>query len=94
MFNRVSPYFHHPFWGTPIFGNIHVKKHQTKLINISNLNLQGVVKLVFVFCGGSNFDAANVWGNFEGISASPPKKCMKFGLVDEKKVQVGNITTP
>ena len=21
--NRVFHYFHHPFWGTPIFGNIH-----------------------------------------------------------------------
>ena len=21
-FNRVFQYFHHPFWGTPIFGNI------------------------------------------------------------------------
>ena len=23
-FNRVFYYFHHPFWGTPIFGNPHV----------------------------------------------------------------------
>ena len=23
-FNRVFHYFHHPFWGTPIFGNIHM----------------------------------------------------------------------
>ena len=23
-FNRVFPYFHHPFWGTTIFGNTHV----------------------------------------------------------------------
>ena len=22
--NRVFDYFHHPFWGTPIFGNTHV----------------------------------------------------------------------
>jgi len=22
-FNRVFHYFHHPFWGTPIFGNPH-----------------------------------------------------------------------
>ena len=24
-FNRVFHYFHHPFWGTPIFGNTHIK---------------------------------------------------------------------
>ena len=24
--HRVFPYFHHPFWGTSIFGNTHVKK--------------------------------------------------------------------
>ena len=24
MFNRVFHYFHHPFWGTPIFGNTHI----------------------------------------------------------------------
>ena len=24
MFNRVFHYFHHPFWGAPIFGNTHV----------------------------------------------------------------------
>ena len=23
-FSRVFHYFHHPFWGTPIFGNIHI----------------------------------------------------------------------
>ena len=23
-FNRVFHYFHHPFWGTPIFGNTHI----------------------------------------------------------------------
>ena len=23
-FNRVFHYFHHPFWGTPIFGNTHM----------------------------------------------------------------------
>ena len=29
-FNRGFHYFHHPFWGTPIFGNIHVaKSHPT-----------------------------------------------------------------
>ena len=22
--HRVFPYFHHPFWGTPIFGNTHI----------------------------------------------------------------------
>ena len=25
-FNRVFHYFHPPFWGTPIFGNTHIKK--------------------------------------------------------------------
>ena len=25
MFNRVFQYFHHPFWGTSIFGNTHVQ---------------------------------------------------------------------
>ena len=25
-FNRVFHYFHHPFWGTPIFGNTHIAK--------------------------------------------------------------------
>ena len=24
QFNKVFHYFHHPFWGTPIFGNIHM----------------------------------------------------------------------
>ena len=24
IFNRVFHYFHHPFWGTPIFGNIQI----------------------------------------------------------------------
>ena len=25
--NRVFHYFHHPFWGTTIFGNTHIKSH-------------------------------------------------------------------
>ena len=25
LINRVFHYFHHPFWGTPIFGNIHIQ---------------------------------------------------------------------
>ena len=25
IFNRIFQYFHHPFWGTPIFGNTHLK---------------------------------------------------------------------
>ena len=25
-FNRVFHYFHHPFWGTPFFGNTHMQK--------------------------------------------------------------------
>ena len=25
-FNRVFHYFHHPFWGTPIFGNTHISE--------------------------------------------------------------------
>ena len=28
MFNRIFHYFHHPFWGTIIFGNTHVANHQ------------------------------------------------------------------
>ena len=24
LYNRVFHYFHHPFWGTPIFGNTHI----------------------------------------------------------------------
>ena len=27
-FNRVFHYFHHPFWGTFIFGNIHISHHR------------------------------------------------------------------
>ena len=30
-FNRVFHYFHHPFWGTPIFGNTHFKVFETIL---------------------------------------------------------------
>ena len=26
-FNQVFPYFHHPFWGTTIFGNTHKTSH-------------------------------------------------------------------
>ena len=25
LINRAFHYFHHPFWGTPIFGNIHIQ---------------------------------------------------------------------
>ena len=35
-FNRVFHYFHHPFWGTPIFGNIHFV---TRLCNDDPWNL-------------------------------------------------------
>ena len=28
MFNRIFHDFHHPFWGTIIFGNTHVANHQ------------------------------------------------------------------
>ena len=26
-FNRIFHYFHHPFWGTPIFGNTPIRLH-------------------------------------------------------------------
>ena len=44
-FNRAFHYFHHPFWGTTIFGNTHIsrkKKHGCLL----NQNLQVSVSLV------------------------------------------------
>ena len=31
-FNRVFHYFHHPFWGTPIFGNTHLESFKNKEI--------------------------------------------------------------
>ena len=30
-FNRVFHYFHHPFWGTPIFGNTHMSHEKNPL---------------------------------------------------------------
>ena len=36
LFDRVFHYFHHPFWGTPIFGNIHFA---TRLCNDDPWNL-------------------------------------------------------
>ena len=32
IFNRVFHYFHHPFWGTLIFGNTHVTLPQDQVI--------------------------------------------------------------
>ena len=44
-FNRVFHYFHHPFWGTPIFGNIH-KSHVCRQIFQSH----GVKGSLFMVC--------------------------------------------
>ena len=33
-FNRVFHYFHHPFWGTTILGNIHLNKSFTNQANL------------------------------------------------------------
>ena len=30
--HRVFHYIHHPFWGTPIFGNTHIKPYQDFII--------------------------------------------------------------
>ena len=36
-FSRVFHYFHHPFWGTPIFGNTHMEKHTHTLLDYFGL---------------------------------------------------------
>ena len=33
-FNRVFHYFHHPFWGTPIFGNTQVLNERSESSNL------------------------------------------------------------
>ena len=37
-FNRVFHYFHHPFWGIPIFGNIHMGVSE-KMVGFPNNHL-------------------------------------------------------
>ena len=32
-FNKVFHYFHHPFWGAPIFGNTHIVGTTTILVH-------------------------------------------------------------
>ena len=42
FFHRVFPYFHHPFWGTPIFGNLHIITGSNNFVNFV-CNLSGKV---------------------------------------------------
>ena len=36
-FNRVFHYFHHPFWGTPIFGNIHTAMENPPFVDVLSI---------------------------------------------------------
>ena len=34
LINRVFHDFHHPFWGTPIFGNTHIMEHNAPILSV------------------------------------------------------------
>ena len=44
-FNRVFHYFHHPFWGTSIFGNIHVVKFASDSVHKQLGDYPGYLKI-------------------------------------------------
>ena len=79
FFNRVCPYFHHPFWGTLIFGNTHI-------FLVFNQPIWG---FFWGFFGGS--EPPWLWPRFFGRKENSPK----MNLTKEGSLLFGQkIPTP